>query len=116
MTVHTVVVVHTTHPHWSLHARPNSWLLAQKHLRVSRRGFGESRVESLVRNASEAVVGGAGESRVESGAGAPQAVRGCVLECYADAAARGVSDVPFGLLVEAVVPQAATGGGRGTRG
>jgi hypothetical protein len=39
-----------------------------------------------------------------------------VLECYADAAARGVSDVPFGLLVEAVVPQAATGGGRGTRG
>ena len=54
---------------------------------------------------------GAGESRVESGAGAPQAVRGCVLEFDADAAARGVSDGLFGLLVEVVVPQAARGGG-----
>ena len=90
--------------------------MAQKNLGVSRRSFGESRVESLVRNASEAVVGGAGESRVESGAGAPQAVGGCVLEVYADAAARGVSDGLFGLLNEEVVPQAATGGGGGTRG
>jgi hypothetical protein len=47
---------------------------------------------------------------VESGAGAPQAVGGCVLEFDADAAARGVSDGLFGLLVEVVVPQAATGG------
>ena len=55
-------------------------------------------------------MGGAGESRVESGAGAPQAVGGCVLEFDADAAARGVSDGLFGLLNEEVVPQAATGG------
>ena len=70
----------------------------------------------LVGNASEAVVDGAGESRVESGAGAPQAVRGCVLEFDADAAARGISDGLLYLLVEAVVPQAATGGGGGTGG
>jgi hypothetical protein len=61
-------------------------------------------------------VGGAGESRVESGAGAPQAVGGCVLEFDADAAARGVSDGLFGLLVEVVVPQAARGGGGGAQG
>ena len=53
---------------------------------------------------------GAGESRVESGAGAPQAVRGCVLEFDADAAARGISDGLFGLVADVrIVLQAATG-------
>ena len=41
-----------------------------------------------------------------------QAVRGCVLE-DADAAARGVFDGLFGLVVEEVVPQAATGRSHG---
>jgi hypothetical protein len=110
MAVH---MVHTT----LVTAPRASYLLAQKHLGASRLGFGESRVELLVGNASEAVVDGAGESRVESGAGAPQAVRGCVLEFDADAAARGISDGLLYLLVEAVVPQAARGGGGGgTRG
>ena len=40
-----------------------------------------------------------------------QAVRGCVLESDAGAAARGVFDGLFGLVVEVVVPQAATQGG-----
>jgi hypothetical protein len=62
-------------------------------------------------------VGGAGESRVESGAGAAQAVRGFVLEFDADAAARGISDGLFGLLVEAVVPHpSCDGGGGGAQG
>ena len=43
---------------------------------------------------------------MESGAGAPS---GWVLERDADAAARGVFDDLFGLAVEAIVPQAATG-------
>ena len=39
-------------------------------------------------------------------------VRGCVLEDYSDAAApRGFFDGLFGLVAEAVVPQAATRGG-----
>ena len=42
-----------------------------------------------------------------------QAVRGCVLEGYADAAARGVVDGLFGLVVQAVVLQAATGRSHG---
>ena len=42
-----------------------------------------------------------------------QAVRGCVLEGDADAAARGVFDGLFGLGVEAVVLQAATGRSQG---
>eukprot|EP00964_Phaeocystis_antarctica_P063771 scaffold38296_cov45-Phaeocystis_antarctica.AAC.1 len=40
-----------------------------------------------------------------------QAVRGCVLEGDADAAARGVFDGLFGLVVEVVALQAATQGG-----
>ena len=40
-----------------------------------------------------------------------QAVRGCVLEGDASAAARGVFDGLFGLVVEVVVLQAATQGG-----
>ena len=40
-----------------------------------------------------------------------QAVRGCVLEGDAGAAARGVFDGLFGLVGEAVVLQAATQGG-----
>ena len=42
-----------------------------------------------------------------------QAVRGCVLEGDADAAARGVFDGLFGPVVEAVVLQAATGRSQG---
>ena len=42
-----------------------------------------------------------------------QAVRGCALEFDADAAARGVSDVLFGLTLEAVELQAATGRSQG---
>ena len=42
-----------------------------------------------------------------------QAVRGCALEFDADADARGVSDVLFGLTLEAVVLQAATGRSQG---
>ena len=42
-----------------------------------------------------------------------QAVRGRALEFDADAAARGVSDVLFGLTLEAVVLQAATGRSQG---
>jgi hypothetical protein len=49
---------------------------------------------------------GAGESRVESGAGVRLS---WVLERDADAAARGVFDDLFGLAVEVVVPQTATG-------
>ena len=56
----------------------------------------------------EAVVGVAGESG-ESGVGTPGggvAYRGRLLEGDADAAARGVYDGLFGLVVEAVTPQA----------
>ena len=62
----------------------------------------------------EAVVGVAGESG-EAGVGTPGggvAHRGRLLEGVegnADAAARGVSDGLFGLVAEAVVPQAVTG-------
>ena len=42
-----------------------------------------------------------------------QAVRGCVLEDDADAAARGVFDDLSGLVVEEVVRQAATGRSQG---
>ena len=42
-----------------------------------------------------------------------QAVRGCVLKGDADAAARGVFDRLFGLVVEGAVPQAATGRSQG---
>ena len=44
-----------------------------------------------------------------------QAVRNCVLEGDADAAARGVFDSLFGLGVEVVVLQAATGRSQGVR-
>ena len=44
-----------------------------------------------------------------------QAVGGCVLEGDADAAARGVFDDLFGLAVEEVHLQAATGGRKGVR-
>ena len=44
-----------------------------------------------------------------------QAVSGCVLEGDADAAARGVFDDLFGLAVEEVHLQAATGGRKGVR-
>ena len=58
------------------------------------------------------VVGGADESRVEPGAGAP-VVCGCVLEGDANAAARGVFDGLFGLGTEEVALQAATGRSHG---
>ena len=59
-------------------------------------------------------MGGAGESRVEPGKmRVRQAVRGCVLESDADAAARGVFNDLFGLVVEVVVLQAATGRSQG---
>ena len=57
----------------------------------------------------QAVVGGADESRVR----VRQAVCGCVLEGDADAAARGIFDGLFGLVVEVVVLQAATGRSHG---
>ena len=79
-----------------------------------REAVGESRVESLWSwtQGSEAVVGGADESRVEPGAGAP-VVCGCVLEGDANAAARGVFDGLFGLGTEVVALQAATGRSHG---
>ena len=75
--------------------------------------MGEARAESLVGDVGEAVVGVAGESS-ESGVGTQGggvAHRGRLLEGDADAAARGVFDGLFGLVVEVVVPQAATQGG-----
>ena len=69
---------------------------------------GETRAESLVGDAGEAVVGVAGESGEsgESDVGTPGggvAHRGRLLEGDADAAARGVFDSLFGLVVEVVV-------------
>ena len=93
---------------------------AQKKARTNTRCRGLNRW-SVVGDRSEAVMGGAGESRVESGAGVCQAVRGCVLEDDADAAARGffygifglaIEDI-FGLAIEEVVLQAATGRSQG---
>ena len=67
-------------------------------------------------DAEEAVVGVVGESGVagESGVGTPGngvAHRGRLLEGDADAAARGVFDGLFSLVVDMVVLQAATQGG-----
>ena len=82
-------------------------------------GVGEQRAESLVGEAGEAVVVGVvGESGVaaESGAATPGggvAHRGRLLEGDADAAARGVFDGLFGLVVEVVVLQAVSGRSRG---
>ena len=77
----------------------------------------EARVESLVGDASKAVVGGADESRVSSRVRVRmrQAVHGCVLEGDADAPAGGYFDGLFGLVVEAVELQAATGGRKEVR-
>jgi hypothetical protein len=85
---------------------------AQKKARTNTRCRGLNRW-SVVGDRSEAVMGGAGESRVESGAGVCQAVRGCVLEDDADAAARGFFYGIFGLAIEEVVLQAATGRSQG---
>ena len=80
-------------------------------------GVGETQAESLVGDAVEAVVDVVGESSVagEPGVGTPGggvAHRGRLLEGDdAGAAARGVFDGLFGLVVEAVVLQAATQGG-----
>ena len=60
-------------------------------------------------DASERVMGGAGEYALESGAGAREVVRGCVLEFDADTAAHRVSNGLFGLVVETVGDQAAMG-------
>ena len=54
-----------------------------------------------------------GWSRVRVALRVRQAVHGCVLEGDADAAARCVFDCLFGLVVEAVVLQAATGRSQG---
>ena len=75
-------------------------------------GVGEQRAESLVGEAGEAVVGVVGESGIaaESGVATPGggvAHRGRLLEGDADAAARGVFDDLFGLVVQAVVSCAA---------
>ena len=77
---------------------------------------GEARAESLVGGAGEAVVSVAGEwgESGESDVGTPGgcvAHRGRLLEGDADAAARGVFDGLFSLVVEMVVLQAATQGG-----
>ena len=80
-------------------------------------GVGETQAESLVGDAVEAVVDVVGESSVagEPGVGTPGggvAHRGRLLEGDdAGAAARGVFDGLFGLVVEVVVLQAATQGG-----
>ena len=63
--------------------------------------FGEARVESLVGDAGEAVVGVAGESGAPGGS---MTHSDRLLEDDADAAARGVFDGLFGLGVEFVVP------------
>jgi hypothetical protein len=81
-------------------------------------GVGEQRAESLVGEASEAVVGVVGESGIaaESGVATPGggvAHRGRLLEGDADAAAHGVFDGLFGLVVEVVVLQAVTGRSQG---
>ena len=95
-------------------------LVPQPRAQVRPHLLGEVRawVESLVGDAGEAVVGVVGESVElgESGVGAPNggvahAVR--LLELDADAAARGIFDGLFGLVVEAVVLQAATGRSQG---
>ena len=72
---------------------------------------GEARAESLVGDAGEAVVGVTGESGEsdESDVGAPGsgvAHRGRLLEGDADAAAHGVFDGLFGLVVEGKVRRA----------
>eukprot|EP00964_Phaeocystis_antarctica_P010284 scaffold5649_cov51-Phaeocystis_antarctica.AAC.2 len=75
--------------------------------------MGESRAESLVGDVGEAVVGVTGKSGVtadESGAaGGGVAHRGRLLKLDLDATAGGVFDGLFGLIVEAVELQAATG-------
>ena len=66
---------------------------------------GEARAESLVGDKGEAVVGVAGES-VKSGVGTPGggvAHRSRLLEGDADAAARGVFEGLFGLVVKVIV-------------
>ena len=75
-------------------------------------------MESLVGDASEAVVGGADESRVGA-CGCECARRSALrvlLEGDADAAARGVFETLLGLAAEVVVRQAATGVARGEVG
>ena len=72
--------------------------------------MGEARAESLLEDVGEAVVGVAGElSRLGVGTpGGGVAHRGRLLEGDADAAASGVFDGLFGLVVEVVELQAVT--------
>ena len=67
---------------------------------------------SLVGDASVAVVWAMRACHAETST-VCQAVRGCVLKANADAAARGVFDRLFGLVVEVVALQAATGRSQG---
>ena len=72
--------------------------------------MGEARTESLVRDAGEAVVGVAGESGAWGGS---MTHRDRLLEDDADAAARGVFDGPFGLVIEVIVQQTVAGRSQG---
>lgn len=83
-------------------------VLAKGGRRAGGGGVGEAVGEAVVGDAGEAVVGVVGESGVGTRGGGV-AHRGRLLEGNADAAARGVSDGLFGLVAEAVVPQAVTG-------
>ena len=69
---------------------------------------GEAVGEAVVGDAGEAVVGVVGESGVGTRGGGV-AHRGRLLELDIDTASRGVFDGPFGLVVEAVGPQAVAG-------
>ena len=57
-----------------------------------------------------------GWSRVRVALRVHQAVRGCALEGNPDAAARSVFNDLFGLVIEVIVLQAATGRSQGVRG
>ena len=83
-------------------------VLAEGGRRAGGGGAGEAQAESLAGDAGEAVVGVVGEPGVCTRGGGV-AHRGRLLELDIDTASRGVFDGPFGLVVEAVGPQAVAG-------
>ena len=87
-------------------------VLAKGGRRAGGGGAGEAVGEAVVGDAGEAVVGVVGESGVGTRGGGV-AHRGRLLELDIDTASRGVFDGPFGLVVEAVGPQAVAGRSHG---
>ena len=103
-------ITHGSGPHnrqWggrTNHARPKSYLRTVNLVFLQKKLSGDARARRWC-----AVPMSHGWSRVRVALRVRQAVHSCVLEGDADAAARGVFDGLFDLVVEAVVGQAATG-------